>query len=343
MASDGSKFFREDSGDFLLQDKVSPGSLQKKSLLSVIIINRNTAKLLIDCLGHVFKSELEQRPEVIVVDNGSTDDSVEQVRANYPEVKIIEAGRNLGFAAANNRAAEHASSECFLLVNTDAMLEPDCAAKLLSLMRQDPEIGMVGPKLLNKDGTLQTSFEAVPTLATECLNRSLLKRLFPKRYPGKHSGFTEPTPVEALIGAVMMIRCKAFEQLGGFDEDYFFFLEETDLAVRMRKNGWKVLHEPRAHAFHLQGATAKGNEAAARIEFYRSRYLFFIKHYGGAANCILTLVKITELTLNVAVLLLLRLLTFGKSVSITKRFQNKFQIWNWHLEGCPEGIGIQRV
>ena len=310
--------------------------------LSVIIVNRNTARLLIDCLDHVFGSELGQRPEVIVVDNGSTDDSVERVRTGYPDVMIIEAGRNLGFAAANNRAAGQASGDFFLLVNTDAMLEPDCAGKLLKLMREHTEIGMVGPQLLNYNGSLQTSFEAIPTLATECLNRSLLKRLFPKRYPGKYSGFTEPTPVEALIGAVMMIKRKAFEQIGGFDEDYFFFLEETDLAVRMSKNGWKVVHEPRAQAFHLQGATAKENEAAARIEFYRSRYLFFRKHYGRVANYILALSKMVNLTLNMTFLSLLRIVTLGKLSSADKKFQRTVKVWKWHLNGCPEGIGLQR-
>ncbi len=387
--------------------------------LSVIIVNRNTAGLLIRCLDHVFGSELDQRPQVIVVDNGSIDDSVKRVMEQYPEVIVMEPGRNLGFAAANNRALEKADGRYLLLVNTDAMLEKDCAAKLMTLMENDPAIGMAGPQLLNHDGTLQTSYEAVPTLATETLNRSLLKRLFPRRFPGKNRILTEPEPVEALIGAVMMIRREALDQIRGFDERYFFFLEETDLAVRMRKTAlperarhrtrashsplhpekragradsplppgegqgeglrnnppdpgtseeratnaleegdacvaptkagpacdeptWKVIHAPRAGAIHLQGATASAYQAAARIEFYRSRYLFFKKHYGPTKTTILKSVMIANLTLNVVFLGLASLVTFGKAKSLTARFRVRTALWKWHLQGCPDGAGLPR-
>jgi GT2 family glycosyltransferase len=374
--------------------------------LSVVIVNRNTADLLIRCLDHVFRSKLNHRPQVIVVDNGSSDDSIKRVTEQYPDVIVIEAGRNLGFASANNRALEKADGRYLLLVNTDAMLEKDCAAKLMSLMEDNPTIGMAGPRLLNDDGTPQTSYEAVPTLATETLNRSLLKRLFPKRFPGKHRNLTKPESVEALIGAVMMIRREALDQVGGFDEDYFFFLEETDLAVRMRKTRpaksarsnagasgsplppgegqgedlrgkhsnpdaseapvksglgegdacvaptkesppcdeltWKVIHDPSAKAIHLQGATAGAYQAAARIEFYRSRYLFFRKHYGSAKTAILKLVMIANLTLNVIFLGLSSFLALGKARSLKARFKVRTDLWKWHLQGCPDGVGLPR-
>ncbi len=132
-------------------------SIPSPTPISVVIVNRNTADLLIRCLAHVYASDLPHPPEVIVVDNGSTDDSVKRVEEAYPEVIAIEAGRNLGFAAANNRAFEKASGRFMLLVNTDAMLEKDCASKLLKLMENDPRIGMAGPQLLNDDGSPQTS------------------------------------------------------------------------------------------------------------------------------------------------------------------------------------------
>jgi len=287
-------------------------------------------------------SDLEDEYQVIVVDNGSTDDSVARVGRSFPQVAVIEAKRNLGFAAANNRAFAIAEGDFLLLVNTDAMLEPDCARALHNLMASRPDVGMTGPQLLNSDGSPQTSYEAVPTLATETLNRSLLKRLFPSKYPGKHVRLTEPEPVEALIGAVMMIRSAALKQVGGFDEDYFFFLEETDLAVRLRAAGWKVMHEPRARAVHLQGATARSHGAAARIEFYRSRYLFFRKHYGkGSANLIRALFA-ANLTLNVSALGLAWLATLGRPHSVARSFRVKRELWKWHLHGCPDGPGLPR-
>ena len=313
-----------------------------QTTLSVIIVNRNTAELLVRCLNNIFGSELPSRPEVLVVDNGSTDDSVARARAAHPEVTIIEAGRNLGFAVANNRALERATGEFLLLVNTDALLEPDCAGKLLELMDSNPKAGMVGPQLLNEDGSLQTSYEAVPTLGTETLNRSLLKRLFPSRFPSKTRNLNAPEPVEALIGAVMLIRRKALEQVGEFDEAYFFFLEETDLAVRMRRAGWKIVHEPRARAVHLQGATAKKLQEQARIEFYRSRYLFFEKHYGTTARTILSTVLTLNLTLNVLFLGAANCVTWGRVDSLTRSLRVRFALWKWHLRGCPSGPGIPR-
>lgn len=310
--------------------------------VSVIIVNRNTAALLMDCLDCVFGSDLEAAPQVIIVDNGSTDDSVALVRSRFPEVLVIEAGKNLGFAAANNRAATHAKAEFLLLVNTDAMLERDCASKLLVLMHEDPLAAMVGPALLNSDGTPQTSYEAVPTLATETLNRALLKRLFPHRFPGKQHRPVVPQPVDALIGAVMMIRRKAFEEIGGFDESYFFFLEETDLAVRLRGRGWKVLHEPRAHAVHVQGGTAKKYHAAARIEFYRSRYIFFEKHYGKASRNFLAAVLTANLTLNAIALGAATAVTLGRAGELRDRFRVRADLWKWHLQGCPPGPGLPR-
>jgi GT2 family glycosyltransferase len=298
--------------------------------------------LLVKCLDHIHGSDLGGTPQVIVVDNGSTDDSINKVRQNFPTVLVIEAGRNLGFSAANNRALAKATGDFVLLVNTDALLETSCARKLLDLMTAVPRIGMAGPQLLNEDGTPQTSYEAVPTIATETLNRSLLKRLFPGRYPRKDRGLSGPEPVEALIGAVMMIRKTALDQVGGFDEDYFFFLEETDLAVRLRAAGWKVVHEPRASAVHLQGATAKTYQAAARIEFYRSRYLFFHKHYGSRSMQFLRSVLKMNLLLNVLVLGVVRMVTLGKCRSVAAKYGVRKELWDWHRQGCPLGPGLPR-
>lgn len=311
--------------------------------LTVVIVNRNTEKLLVRCLKHVYGSRLAFQPVVVVVDNGSEDNSVEAARRAFPQTQIISTGKNLGFAAAVNKASQLFQEARFvLLVNTDAFLEPHCAQNLLDLLEGRTEIGMAGPQLLNEDGSLQTSFEAVPTLATETLNRSLLKRLFPRRYPGKSVRYAVPTLVEALIGAVVMIRVEAFMEAGGFDEDYFFFLEETDLALRMRRLGWKVYHHPGARAVHLQGATAKTVESSSRIEFYRSRYTFFRKHYGAFQAGILKVVQVSNLTLSVVFLGVVGTLSVGRARGTLSRLEVKYALWLWHLRGCPDTMGLPR-
>jgi len=319
-----------------------PGSSPSRPL-TVIIVNRNTEKLLVRCLEHVYGSLLEFQPVVVVVDNGSVDNSVEAVRTAFPQTKVISNGKNLGFAAAVNQTCPlFQGAKFLLLVNTDAFMEPHCARDLLNLMESRGEIAMAGPQLLNSDGSLQTSFEAIPTLVTETLNRSLLKRLFPRRYPGKSVRYEVPTAVESLIGAVVMIRVEAFMKSGGFDEDYFFFLEETDLALRMRRLGWQIFHHPTARAVHLQGATAKTVESSARIEFYRSRYTFFRKHYGAFQTAILKAVQVCNLTLNVFFLLLVATLTAWRATGIVSRLRVRYALWLWHLRGCPEDMGLLR-
>ena len=313
-----------------------------KTLLSVIVVNRNTADLLIQCLDHIFRSALAQLPEVVVIDNGSTDASADRVREKFPNAMVREAGSNLGFARANNIALAGTTGEFLLLVNTDALLDRDCAGNLLNLMTTTPHLGMAGPQLVNADGSLQTSYEAIPTLATETLNRSLLKRLFPRRFPGKAIHLSEPQQVEALIGAVMMIRREALVQMGGFDEDFFFFLEETDLALRMRRSGWLVMHHPQAKAIHLQGETAKAYRIGARVEFYRSRYTFFRKHYGLLSTFFLKCVLTANLTLNVLFLGAAHVITVGKSQKIEDIFRVRAALWIWHLRGCPKGAGLPR-
>jgi GT2 family glycosyltransferase len=310
--------------------------------ISFIIVNRNTAALLLECIDHIHACVISREFEIIVLDNGSTDDSVASIRGKYPLVKIIEAGRNLGFAAANNLAARQASGEFLFLVNTDAMLERKCPERLVSLLELDPSIGIIGPKLINPDLSPQTSFESVPTLATETLNRSLLKRLFPTRYPSKFSDLTEPTPVEALIGAVMVIRKSLFDEIGGFDEGYFFFMEETDLMVRIREAGYKVVHDPVAKAVHLQGGTAKATRIAARIEFYRSRYRFFEKHYGKQKELVLKGVIVVNLLVSVIGLGFLNAFTGGAIKPLNDTLNLKAALWNWHVRGCPDGVGLPR-
>ncbi len=310
--------------------------------LSVIIVNRNTADLLLKCLDHVFRSDLDQKPEIIVVDNGSNDDSAVRAKKEYPEITLLELGKNFGFAAANNLAAKKAKGTFFFLLNTDALLEKDCARTLLNLMKSDPRIGMIGPQLLNEDRSAQTSFEAVPTLVTETLNRSLLKRIFPKRYPGKKNTSETAFQVEALIGAAIMLRSEVFDSAPIFDEDYFFFLEETDLAVRMRQAGWQIWHEPKAKAVHLQGATADTYPAEARIEFYRSRYIFFRKHYGVFSMRLLKIILTTNLILNVAGLGLVAGVTLGQARRITNRLSVRSKLLKWHMQACPEEAGLPR-
>ncbi|MGC8658383.1 MAG: glycosyltransferase family 2 protein, partial [Desulfomonilaceae bacterium] len=142
--------------------------------------------------------------------------------------------------------------------------------------------------------------------------------------------------------AVMLVKRKAFDDIGGFDPDYFFFFEETDLALRLRLAGWRVMHEPSAKCVHLQGRSASAHASAARIEFYRSRYIFFEKFYGSKARRFLKTVIMLNLSINFVTYGAMNLVTLG----LSEKLHNKFEIWKalsfWHMAGCPNSVGLPR-
>lgn len=156
--------------------------------LSVIIVTRNTRPLTLAAVRSVFESERSPSVEVIVVDNGSTDDTRAAVTAAFPHVVYLYSDRNLGFAGANNLGARRATGEFILLLNSDARVKPDTLRITIGWMRAHPECGIAGVQLLNPDGSFQNSIANYPTLATELLNKSLLRRLFPGVILARNSG-----------------------------------------------------------------------------------------------------------------------------------------------------------
>ena len=304
--------------------------------LSIIIVNRNTKELLLDCIGSVYATVPPLSFEIMLVDNASSDGSVEALRRAFPDVGIMSNERNLGFAKANNLAVRQAHGRYVALLNTDAVLTPLSIATIVDFMDRNPKAAICGGQLLNADGTMQNSIANIPTLATELLNKSLLRRLFPRRYPGKESRFDHPVEVESIIGACMVVAKKAIDMVGLLDESYFFFFEETDWCMLMKKNGWSVFFHPQAHIFHLQGRTAKKNIVAARIEYWKSRYIFFRKHYSSVIWVLLATCLIVKLFVS----LLVQLVACPVSRGARTRLGINTRLLFWHLLGCPAGWGL---
>ena len=311
--------------------------------LSIIIVNWNTKDLLLQCLKSVYKAVKEMETEVIVIDNGSQDGSRIEVTGTFPAVQLIENSKNLGFAKAANQGLRKASGRYALLLNPDAQVKEGAIDRMCSFMDAHPEAGVVGTQLLNADGSKQNSIANFPSLATELLNKSLLRRLFPDRFPGKERDYPEPVEVDSVIGAGMMVRRDTMEQVGLLDEGYFLFLEETDWCYRMKKTGWKIYHVPRAEIYHFQGKSAEREKNRARVEYYRSRYHFFKKNRGSLQWSILLMGLIARLCvelifMSVACLLTLFIITKWKS----KLSIYAFLLW-WHLRLCPKEMGLNQI
>lgn len=310
--------------------------------LSIIIITRNTRAETVEAIESVVESEDRFAKEVIVVDNGSTDDTAKVVSKQFPQVRYHSAGCNLGFARANNLGAREATGEFLLLLNSDARLTSDAVSISVSWMRTHPECGIAGAQLLNPDGSRQNSIANFPTLATELLNKSILRRIFPARFPGKEHPFSEPVEVESVIGAFLLIRKTLWDALGGLDERYFFFLEETDFCFEAKRRGSRTFHLPQVKVWHGQGQSAKQMPAAARIEYWRSRYAYFKKNSSLVASVILRLGLCLRLLVNWMASALLACLTFGRSARWKQKFLTHSSLLSWHCRGCPEGLGLPR-
>jgi len=301
--------------------------------ISIIVVSFNTKDLLFDCLASVFETVKGISFEVWVVDNNSTDGTVEATREKYPTIKIIENTENLGFAAANNQAFRQMNGDYALLLNTDTVLTNEAVKELFDFMEANPEAGMACGQLLNLDGSSQNSIANFPTMLALLSNETLLRILLPRKFPSKRRKYVSPLKIDSCIGACLMARKKAMDDIGLFDERYFFFFEETDWAYRMRRGRWAIYLVPTAKIFHAQGKTV-GSNVDARIMFYRSRYLFF-KKWHPHSYLLFHSVIFLRLLANIILSLTGLLFTVGFKNSIRKKFIVYAQLLIWHLHGCP--------
>jgi len=302
--------------------------------LSIIIVNWNTRDMLLTCIASVYKTVRRATFEVVLVDNGSTDDSVAAVKDRFPDVLIIENGQNLGFAAANNIAFQSMKGSYAVLLNTDTELTPHALDRLLEFMEKTPNAGMAGGQLLNTDGSRQNSIANFPTLLSLVSNETLLRLVLPERYPSKRQTYTSPLRVESCIGACIIVRKTAMDAVGWLDERYFFFMEETDWALRMHRGGWDVCFVPDARIYHAQGQSV-GAGVRSRKLFYRSRYLYLKKWYPRTYP-IYVIAIWGRLMVNAVSNMVGVTATAGCLPKLNDRFALYRRIVAWHLVGCPD-------
>lgn len=310
--------------------------------VSVIVVTRNTREMTLAAVRSVLEHRDSLAVEVTVVDNGSIDGTAEALCESFPEARCLRSETNLGFAKAVNQAARECSGEFLLLLNSDAVLQPGALSAAIEWMRSHPRCGVAGAQLLNADGSRQNSIANFPTLATELLNKSLLRRIAPRRYPGKERVFASPVEVETVIGAFMLVRRELWDSLGGLDEHFFFFVEETDFCLQARRAGWSTMHLPQVLVMHGGGQSAKQVLPAARVEYWRSRYTYFKKNHGPLTRAVLRI----GLGVRLLVDWIAALFAVGLTVGRNERWRNRLEVCSvllwWHLRGCPDGTGLPR-
>jgi N-acetylglucosaminyl-diphospho-decaprenol L-rhamnosyltransferase len=245
--------------------------------VSVIVVTFNAMPYIDRCLASV------RGYETIVVDHGSTDGTLELVRAEHPDVRLVEQ-ENLGLAAGWNRGMRESSTESdwFFILNADAWAADGAVERLLAFAEARPRAGLVGPRMRYPDGRLQRSVRGFPTLWRLATEFFFLRKLGPRtRFFNSFyaSGFDHETEREAdfVMGAAMLVRREAVDQVGPLDEGYFLFSEEVDWQYRFRQAGWKVLFWPGAEVFHVLGA---GHGGRMFRELVRGHVRFMTKHHG---------------------------------------------------------------
>lgn len=291
--------------------------------VAVVIVNWNACTLLVNCLRSLIAQDGVTK-QVIVVDNASTDSSVEAVRACFPEVRLLANSRNVGFAAANNQGARLATGRYLLLLNPDTELSAGSLADLVLFADAHPDAVAIGPRLLNADGSQQRSaWRGFPGLATALIDALYLWKL-PWLPISRTSELTQdelrrPQSVDHLLGACILIRRAAWEGVGPLDERFFLFLEETDWCRRARAGGWQVLYTPEPSITHFGQQSMRQVPVHSLPHLYRSTCLFYRKHHAHRSGGLMLLKVIMAL----AVLMRLGLWTvrYGRAKQVSSRQQ----------------------
>jgi GT2 family glycosyltransferase len=256
--------------------------------VSICIVTYQARDFLRDCLRSIYETVDSLSFEIIVVDNHSEDGTVEMLRRDFPSIRLLVNDQNSGYTRPNNQAMRVSQGRYILLVNPDTLIEPNTMPELVAFMDAHPEVGIVGPKVLNRDGTLQKQCrrsEARPWDAF-CYF-SGLSRLFPrdKRFAGYLMTYLDEDlahEAEAVSGSCMLIRSQVIEKIGYQDENFFAYQEDTDYCRRARLAGWKVFYNPSAQIIHFAGEGGSGVQPfRSIIEWHRSYYLYYRKHFAN--------------------------------------------------------------
>ncbi len=253
--------------------------------LSIVIVNYNTEKLLRSCLESVYGGANGTPLDIWVVDNNSRDNSVAMLKSMFPMVKVIQNPSNVGFSRANNLVISQSRSDYILLLNPDTLIIGDAIEQVVKFMKEHPEVGIAGCKVLNRDGTLQLACRrSIPTPEVAFYRLTGLSRLFPRSRVMAKYNMTYESPdltheVDAVSGAFLMIRRQVVEEIGLLDERFFMYGEELDWCLRTKRAGWSVMYYPEAQIVHYKGESTKYNSRKAALEFYRAMYLFHRKHF----------------------------------------------------------------
>ena len=256
------------------------------NLLDIIIVNYNSTDYLLRCLESIFNDLREIPAKVFVRDNASRDD-IDRINAIFPQVDVSISSYNMGFAKATNKALRMSTAKYVLILNPDTIVVRGFFKTIIEFMEQNLNVGVIGPKILNQDGSVQASARSFPSPFTAFFGRSsFLSKWFPsnrltiQNLLTTRSDGQSPMEVDWVSGACMLVRKEAVREVGLMDENFFMYWEDADWCKRMREKGWKVVYFPGASIIHYVGISSEKAICRSTIEFHKSSYKLFKKHSG---------------------------------------------------------------
>ena len=276
--------------------------------VSIIIVNYNVKEFLLNLLDSLEKASKSVTTEIIIVDNNSTDGSIEAINKKYPAVKTIRNKENVGFGSANNQALEISKGKYLLMINPDTLVKENTLTAMIKFMDKNPQVGIAGCKVLNPDGSLQLACRrSFPTPWVSLTKVTGLSKLFPKsklfaKYNLTYLDENQTNEVDAVSGSFMFMRRETYNKVGGFDTDFFMYGEDLDLCYRVQKNGYKVFYVKDTEIIHYKGESTKRSKIDETKIFYNAMHLFVRKHFSSSF--------IVEAILQIGILIR-KLLAFG--------------------------------
>jgi N-acetylglucosaminyl-diphospho-decaprenol L-rhamnosyltransferase len=258
---------------------------------AAIVVNYEAGPLLLECVRALRADDSAGPVEIVVVDNGSSDGSVAALRAELPDVAVVRAPGNVGYARAANLGIAAARAPIVAVLNPDAAVRAGAAAALVARIESQQRIGACGPRILNPDGSVYPSARRVPTVPL-AIGHGVLGLWWPTnpftaRYRELDADSTQPRLVDWVSGAAIWLRRDALDAIGGWDERYFMYMEDVDLCWRLRRGGWEVAFEPGAEVVHLQGAFTARHPYRMLLEHHRSAWRFARRRFVGGRAALL--------------------------------------------------------
>ncbi|HQZ84124.1 MAG TPA: glycosyltransferase family 2 protein [Actinomycetota bacterium] len=265
--------------------------------ISVVIVNWNTRQYLLDCIESLQDTTRRAKLEIIVVDNGSEDRSEDAIRGRYPDVVLVQNGANYGFARANNIGFSRALGRYLCLVNTDVIALDGVMDSLMDQMDAEPDIGLMGPKTITREGKLRHNCRRFPTLRNAAADYLLLNRLFPSvtALEGRTLGaatYDSIHDAEVLSGCFLMVRREAFAEVGPLDEAFFFYGEDTDWCRRFHDHGWRIVYKADAQAIHFGGGSTSAYPTKYYLTMEKADLQYWRKHHRPSEVARYRLIKI---------------------------------------------------